>query len=475
MANAEINQKEFWKLRPSERKLILFTGDLLLAFLSLFIALYFWSVEPDEWLKFSLQFLVERPPFWFYLLPFIWIVFLSGLYDVRKVHKISETISGIGISIILSISLYLVVFFFSPPNTLPRLGVALFFISAAILTVLWRLIYIKIFTGSRFQRRVIIVGAGNSGKVLVEIIRDSTPKPFQLIGLVDDDLQKIGCELSTYPILGSIKDLPDLINKFQVSNVVFSISGEMNPNVLNILIELEEKGIEITSMPVMYEELTGRVPIYLLKPDWLLRSFIDYAHVNRFYELVKRIIDVFVGIIGCVLTIALFPIIGFFIIIDSWGPIIYSQVRLGKNGKKYNIYKFRTMFVDAEKNGNINPAEENDERITTIGKILRKSHLDEIPQFINILKGEMSMVGPRSERPMIVENYQKCIPFYRGRLIVKPGLTGWAQVNFGYASNIEENAVKLEYDLYYIKHRNLMMDLSILLLTISSVIGFRGR
>jgi exopolysaccharide biosynthesis polyprenyl glycosylphosphotransferase len=475
MVDRDINQKGFWKLRPSERRLILLTGDLLLAFLSLFIALYFWSVEPDEWLKFSFQFLVERPPFWFYLLPIIWIVFLSGLYDVRKVHKISETISGIGISIILSISLYLIIFFLSVPNTLPRLGVALFFICAAILTTLWRLIYIKIFTGSRFERRVIIVGAGNSGKALVEIIKNSTPKPFQLIGLVDDDPQKIGSSILTFPILGSIKDLPDLIHEFQISNVVFSITGEMDPNTLNILVEAEESGIEITSMPVMYEEITGRVPIYLLKPDWLLRSFIDYAHVNRFYELVKRIIDIMVGLLGCLLTLLLFPIIGLLIIIDNWGPIIYSQSRLGKNGKKYNIYKFRTMFVDAEKNGNVRPAEENDERITTIGKILRKSHLDEIPQFINVLKGEMSMVGPRSERPMIVENYQKEIPFYRGRLIVKPGLTGWAQVNYGYASTVEENAMKLEYDLYYIKHRDLMMDLSIMLLTVSSVIGLRGR
>ncbi len=475
MVNSDINQKGFWKLRPSERKLILLTGDFVLAFLSLFIALYFWSVEPDEWLKFSLQFLVERPPFWFYLLPLIWIIFLSGLYDVRKVHKISETISGIGISIILSISLYLVVFFLSVPNTLPRLGVALFFISAAILTFLWRLIYIKIFTGSRFQRRVIIVGAGNSGKALVEIIENSTPKPFQLIGLVDDDPQKIGSVLSTFSVLGSIKDLPNLITKYQISDVVFSITGEMDPNTLNILVESEEKGIEITSMPVMYEELTGRVPINLLKPDWLLRSFIDTAHVNRFYELGKRVIDMLIGIIGCILTLVLFPIIGLFIIIDNWGPIIYSQVRLGKNGKKYNIYKFRTMFVDAEKNGNIKPAEENDGRITPMGKLLRKSHLDEIPQFINVLKGEMSMVGPRSERPMIVENYQNVIPFYRGRLIVKPGLTGWAQVNYGYASTVEQNAMKLEYDLYYIKHRDLLMDLSIMLLTISSVIGLRGR
>jgi lipopolysaccharide/colanic/teichoic acid biosynthesis glycosyltransferase len=228
-------------------------------------------------------------------------------------------------------------------------------------------------------------------------------------------------------------------------------------------------------MPVMYEELTGRVPIYLLKPDWLLRSFIDDVHVNRFYEIGKRILDIFGGLFGVLFFMLLYPIIGLAIVSDNWGPIIYSQVRLGKNGKFYEILKFRTMYVDAEKNGNFKPAEENDERITSIGKILRKSHLDELPQFINVLKGEMSLVGPRSERPMIVETYQKHIPFYRGRLLVKPGITGWAQVNYGYASTIEENAVKLEYDLYYIKHRDLLMDLSTMLLTVSSVIGLRGR
>lgn len=475
MVNTDISQKGFWKLRPSERKLILLTGDFIIAILSLLIALYFWSVEPDEWLKFSLQFLVERPPFWFYLLPFLWILFLSGLYDVRKVHKISETISGIGISIFLSISLYLVIFFLSEPNTLPRLGVALFFAGAALLTILWRLIYIKIFTASRFQRRVIIVGAGNSGKALVEIINNSNPKPFQLIGLVDDDPLKKDGNISGYPILGTIMELNSLISEFKISDVIFSITGEMDPGTLNSLIQAEEIGIEITSMPVMYEELTGRVPIYLLKPDWLLRSFIDYAHVNRFYELGKRLFDILGGIFGVILLILIFPLISLLIFLESGFPIIYTQIRLGKNGKPYNIYKFRTMYKNAELDGTAKFAEENDERITWIGKILRKSHLDELPQFIIILKGQMSLVGPRSERPMIVEKLQKQIPFYRGRLLVKPGLTGWAQVNYGYASTIEENSIKLEHDLYYIKHRDLMMDLSIMLLTISSVIGLRGR
>ncbi len=465
----------FWKLRPSERKLILLIGDFLIAVFSLFLALYVWSVEPDEWLKFSIQFLLERPPFWFYLLPLLWILFLSGLYDVRKVHKLSETISGIGISILLSGSIYLLVFFLSKPNTLPRLGVALFFGFATLLTLFWRIFYLRIFTTSRFQRRVLIVGAGNSGKVLVEVINKQIPSPFKLIGLVDDDVKKIGKSISTYPIFGPISELNELIYLHQISDIIFSISGELDPIAINKLLEAEESEVVITSMPVMYEELTGRVPIYLLKPDWLLRSFIDDAHVNRFYEIGKRVLDIIGGLIGVLFFIILFPIIGLAIALDNPGPIIYSQIRLGKNGKPYNILKFRTMFVDAEKDGNFKPAEENDERITTIGKILRKSHLDELPQFLNVLKGEMSLVGPRSERPMIVETYQKHIPFYRGRLLVKPGITGWAQINYGYASTIEENAIKLEYDLYYIKHRDLMMDLSTILLTVSSVIGLRGR
>lgn len=468
-------QSGFWKLRPAERKLILLLGDFLVALFALFVALYFWSVEPDEWLKFSLQFLIERPPFWFYLLPFLWILFQSGLYDVRKVHKFSETISGIGISILLSGTIYLLVFFLSQPNTLPRLGVALFFISAAIFTIFWRIIYLKIFTASRFQRRVLIVGAGNSGKALVEIIKQTSPAPFHLVGLVDDDEEKIGKNIDNYSIFGPINELEKLIKDNDISDIIFSISGELDPVAINSLLQAEENGVEITSMPVMYEELTGRVPIYLLKPDWLLRSFIDDAHVNRFYEIGKRLLDIIGGLIGVIFFLVLYPFIGLAIIIDNWGSVIYSQVRLGKNGKFYDILKFRTMYVDAEKNGNFQPAEENDQRITMVGRILRKSHLDELPQFINILRGEMSLVGPRSERPMIVDDYQKCIPFYRGRLLVKPGLTGWAQVNYGYASNIEENAVKLEYDLYYIKHRDLIMDLSIMLLTVSSVIGLRGR
>jgi lipopolysaccharide/colanic/teichoic acid biosynthesis glycosyltransferase len=162
------------------------------------------------------------------------------------------------------------------------------------------------------------------------------------------------------------------------------------------------------------------------------------------------------------------------ILIDDGAPIFYHQPRVGKNGIPYNIHKFRTMIKDAEKDGIARMATANDQRVTRVGKFLRRSHLDELPQVINILNGEMSLVGPRSEQIELVNRFQRELPFYRGRLFVRPGLTGWAQINQRYASTVEDTAVKLEYDLYYIKHRNPMLDLTIVMRTVGAVAGFKG-
>jgi len=256
---------------------------------------------------------------------------------------------------------------------------------------------------------------------------------------------------------------------------VFAISGEMKNKMFERLLEAEEKGVEVTTMPTMYEELLGRIPIFQLQSDWVLRSFVDHAHISGFYDLGKRLIDIVGGIVGVLLLVLTFPLIALLIWLNSGVPIFYKQVRLGKNGRSFSIIKYRTMVKDAERDGIPRTTEENDSRLTKIGKILRKTHLDELPQFLNILRGDMSLVGPRSERPELVDMYQHIIPFYRARLFVKPGLTGWAQVNYGYASNIDENAEKLEFDLFYIKRRNLFLDLQIMVRTLGTVIGFKGR
>ena len=473
MKNNNHSQKPLWRITDSERRVILLFGDVLVASIALIIALYFWAMK-DLWMDFTWQFLLERPPTWYYFLPFIWLLLLIELYDTKSAGRRGDTIRGLMVSTIISTFLYLLIFFVSEPKSLPRRGVAAFIAAAAGLTLLWRLLYIRIFTAPVFLRRVIIIGAGRAGSTLaVEIIKIE-PRPFHLVGFVDDDKKKIGKKIAGVPVLGSSKDLINVVENENVTDLIFSISGEMQPTMYSAIFAAEEKGIEVITMPVVYEKLMGRVPIALLADDWVLRSFVDRAHAPESYELIKRLLDIIGSVFGLVFLAFVYPLIALVIVIDDGFPILFKQIRVGKSGKKFILYKFRSMKKDAEKDGIARFAVENDDRVTRIGGFLRKSHLDEIPQFINVIKGDITLVGPRAERPEMVEDLQKDIPFYRARLFVKPGVTGWAQINYGYASNIEETAIKLEHDLYYIMHRNFMMDLLIIFRTLGSVVGFRG-
>lgn len=463
------------RLRASERRTVLIIGDLLMAALALLVALYFWS-RGDQWLHFSWEFIRDRPPDWFFLLPFIWAVLLVELYDIHRAGDWRETLKGIAQSAILGLGLYLIFYFFyETPKALPRRGVVGFVIAAPLLTLLWRMVYIRVFTAPQFMRRVLLVGGGETGSILLKIIKNLWPPPFLLVGIIDDDPQKIGAEIEGVRVLGGSECLQQQIVEEKISDIIVAISGKMQGGMFQALLDAQEQGVEITRMPVAYEELIGRVPINYLEPDWILRSFVDQARVSGLYELLKRSVDILGGLVGVAILSFFLPLVGLAILLDSRFPIFYTQVRSGRGGHNYNIIKFRTMKQNAEANGQPQWAEENDVRATRVGKILRRTHLDELPQFINVLRGEMSLVGPRAERPELIAWFQQHVPFYRARLIVKPGITGWAQVNFGYASTIEETIIKLEYDLYYIKRRNLLMDLVILLRTPATVLGLRGR
>ncbi|HTX78493.1 MAG TPA: sugar transferase [Longilinea sp.] len=449
-------------------------GDLIVAGLALFVALYFWA-QKDAWIKFSWQFLAVRPPFWFYLLPFFWMLLNVELYDVRTASHRGDTVRGIMIAAAISGFIYLLIYFTSEPSSLPRLGVASFIIATTFLTLLWRMLYINVFTAPVFMRRVLVVGAGKAGTNLVHVLQKINPSPFYLVGLVDDDPAKQKLAIADYNVIGNSSELLQIVERERITDLICAITGDMNSTMFQALLDAQERGVEVRTMPSVYEDLLGRLPIFLLKSDWILRSFVDEAQTGSFYEIGKRLIDIVGALVGCTLLVILYPFIALFTIIDTGLPIIFKQIRLGRNGREYEIIKFRTMRQDAEKDGVARMASEKDERVTRVGNFLRKSHLDELPQFINVLRGEMSLVGPRSERPELINELQTQIPFYRARLFVKPGLTGWAQVNYGYASNVEQTGVKLEYDLYYIKHRNLLLDIMIILRTVSSVFGLKGR
>ncbi len=473
----QLRKSHPWKLRVGERRSLLIAGDLFMAGISLVLAIYYWG-SSVRFIDFNRQFLIERVPLWFYFLPIIWVILLVELYDVHRAGNWRATVRGVAVTALVGFVLYLVLYFYyvDPPRSLlPRRGVASFLVLASILTLAWRWLYIRIFTAPQLLRRVLVVGGGKTGETLLQVANDLWPPPFYVVGVIDDDPRKIGTNIEGHQVIASSEQLLEVVEQQNVSDIMVAISGEMQGKMFQALLDAQQLGVEIIRMPKAYEELLARVPIRLLEADWILRSFVDEARTNGFYELGKRLLDIIGGLFGTLILMALFPVLALAIFIDDGAPIIYTQTRLGRGGQPYKIIKLRTMRRDAEADGAPKWAREDDDRATRIGKFLRKTHLDELPQFLNVLRGEMSLVGPRAERPELVQMFQKHVPFYRARLLVKPGITGWAQINMGYASTIEETMIKLEYDLYYIKHRNMLMDILILLRTPATVFGFRGR
>ena len=462
-----------WRLRIGERRIVLLTGDLIAALFTLGVALYIWGSRL-RFIEFDIVFLRQRVPFWFYLLPVIWILLLLDLYDVHRAGNWSRTVRGIIGAAAVAFGLYLVFYFFYP-ELLPRVSVGLYIVLVSLLTLLWRRIYIRIFADPQFMRRVLLVGGGKAGQNLLKVINDLWPPPFFLVGIIDDDPQKLGKEIEGYKVFGNSEALLSIMEEQNISDIIVAISGQLQSGMFQSLLEAQERGVDILRLPKVFEDLVGRVPIMLLEADWVIRSFVDEVNSNQFYEMVMRLVDILGGLIGVFFFVGLFPFIALAIVLDDGKPIFYRQVRTGRGGQSYAMIKFRTMRRNAEADGLPKWATESDERATRVGRILRKTHLDELPQLFNVLRGEMSIVGPRAERPELVTYFQNQVPFYRARLLVRPGITGWAQVNFGYASSIEDTIIKLEYDLYYIKHRSLLLDLLIFLRTPATVFGLRGR
>lgn len=472
---------------------MLFLGDLILSIVSVFAALSVWRAY-----NYNVQYqalLAEKPPipepriiailntrvdievpFWFYLLPVLWMLLLVDLYEPSIAGSGRKTTRGIAIAAFIALALYSFVFVFTQdPTNLPRVGVGAYLIFASLLTLAWRMIFIRIYKRTGQLRRMLIIGAGQAGKTLAQLYETLGTRSFNLVGFVDDDNQKVRKSFHGSKVLGSSDRLLALIDEHQVTDLVVAINGEIRGKTFQAILDAQEKGVEVMRMPILYEEMTGRLPIHHLESDWIIRSFVDEVRVSGMYELAKRALDIAGGLVGIVVLLLLFPLVALAIVLDSGFPITYKQTRLGKGARRFTIYKFRSMRQDAEQQGEAKLAEKDDPRVTRVGDFLRKTRLDEFPQFWNVLRGDMSLVGPRAERPELVAAFQKQVPFYRARLLVKPGVSGWAQINYGYYASVTEMAVKLEYDLYYIKHRSLSMDFQIILRTIGTMLRRTGR
>ena len=478
------------RLRPQEHRALLLIGDLIMGFASVFAAIETWrrynlSVEVASFVargfsnaqaqRLAEEIFTLRVPYWFYLLPLLWVISLVELYEPHLAGSGRKTTRGIAIAAFLGLIVYSLVFITRQDTNLPRIGFGAFLVYASLLTMIWRMIFIRIYKRTGQLRRILLVGAGKAGQTLAELYNSLEPRSFHIIGYVDDDVEKVGEFLNDLPVLGTSEHLLELIDDNRISDLVVAINGEIQGSTFQTILDAQEKGVDVTRMPILYEEMTGRVPIHHLESDWIIRSFVDGLSVSGFYLLFKRLMDILGGFVGILILAVATPFIAFAIFADSGLPIIYSQPRHGRGRSIFTIYKFRTMKKKSDSPQSSKTTVENDPRVTRVGKFLRKTRLDELPQFWNVLRGDMSLVGPRAEVPKLVDEYQKEIPFYRARLLVKPGLAGWAQINFGYASTIEETSIKLEYDLYYIKHRTLTMDFQIILRTIGTVIRRTGR
>jgi exopolysaccharide biosynthesis polyprenyl glycosylphosphotransferase len=457
----------------SERRVLLALGDMLVVSGAVLAALYLWASFGTP--AFGIEFVQQHWP-WFPVLTVVWwlVAYLGDLYDVPTAGQrleVTRRIGGAGLGLLV---IYLVAYFLSPRDALPRLFF-LFFGGVSLAGLLaWRWLYATVFTLPPFRQRVLIAGAGWAGHTMAETLMEYSDGDYVVVGFVDDDPEKQGEAVAGWPVLGSSRELVDLARAKRADKVVAAVTHEMGGSLFQALMDCRAAGMDVIRMPELYEKLTRRVPVEHVERGWVVESMNNVQPLTRPSRWMKRLLDIALGIVGGVVLLALLPFIALAITLDCPGPIFYRQVRLGQGGQQFRVWKLRTMIPDAEEPGEAKWAERDDPRITKVGKVLRKTRLDELPQVISILRGEMSIVGPRPERPEFIEELQERIPFYRTRLTVKPGLTGWAQIHYGYGNSVEDGLIKLQYDLYYVRHWSLWLDLFIILKTVGVVLTLRG-
>lgn len=434
--------------------------------------------------------LVLDHPEWFLFLNGLWffISYFFQVYDLQKAGQTRRVLSSVLSAAFLTMLIYLFTPYLPPrlPNSRAPLFLTLLLPTAGLL--LGRVVYLFVFSRRDFRRRVLIVGAGELGKTIFRVINQSGKSLYQLVGFIDDDHQTLGTlveieesideQLLTHPacmtVIGRSQHLPQIVEQYQVTTIVLAVTENVDGKLYQILADCMQFGIEIMPMSVLYEELTGKVPVENIGDQWSVSMPLEHPGTRLVWHAAKRAFDLLWAVIGLLVLGILLPWICLAILIDSGRPIFYTQQRVGRYGKPFTVHKFRSMVVQAERDQAV-WAQDNDPRVTGVGRWLRKTHLDEFPQFWNILKGEMSAVGPRPERPELINQLEREIPFYKVRLAVKPGMAGWALIHQGYGASARDTLEKLQYDLYYIKHQSFWLDLYILGRTILNALQFQGR
>jgi exopolysaccharide biosynthesis polyprenyl glycosylphosphotransferase len=453
----------------SERKILLRIFDVVFVLLFLYLV--------GNAFKFN-YFNISTTNFYWTIVLGLYLNFIGSVFEMYNLQVASNQFQIIK-SIILTSSTTVLIYLLTPIYTpvLPtnRLQILIFFIAIFTALFTWRIIYVRFFASNRFLKKVILICDKEQVKELVAGLENADPH-YRVLGYINSD----SSDESTISFANikniEINDLEKFVKEFSISEVVIASqkTDGITVKLYNQLIHLLENGFIIREYTQVYENITQRIPVQYVSRDFYRFFPFSRSNQNHLYLIIVRFVEIIFALIGLVIGAILIPLVFIGNMIGNEGRLFYTQERVGKNGKIFRIVKFRTMIKNAEKSGAVF-ATTNDSRVTPFGKILRKSRIDEFPQFYNILKGEMAVIGPRPERPVFVHEIAEVMPFYETRHVIKPGLTGWAQVNYSYGATIEDSLIKLQYDLYYIKHRSLFLDFNIIFKTISTVLFYRGQ
>ncbi len=413
-------------------------------------------------------------------LSLLWLIysFTFRLYYSTYVRNINYTIKFTTTTIILSIFSYVLLLNYLQT---PAINVYLFLGYSLPIISVWRIAYSELLNSYFFTKRIVILGLTEVAKDFISSVhklnisddKHKNVSGYKIQLIIDKDI-KSEC-YKNIKVRSELHLLTKITKKLKIDAVVIGTSKiqNLNSSSYNTLTKLRSSGVNVETMINLYEKINKRIPVEHTEEDYYLNYEFLQPIIGSSHRL-KRISDIIFSMLGCIALAVSIPFVLILNLLGNKGPLFYRQQRIGKNGKVFTIIKFRSMRVGTEKNGAV-WANSNDSRATKVGKFLRKTRIDEIPQFINLLRGDMSLVGPRPERPIFVEKLNKSIPFYDLRHRVKPGITGWAQVMYKYGASQEDALVKLEYDLYYIKNQSFILDAGIILRTIRVVLSMKGN
>lgn len=395
-----------------------------------------------------------------------------GMYQARTQEGIVALMLRVGLSMAVGLVLLSVIFYLVPSLFVGRGATIIASEAAFVLIVVNRLAYLLLADKQGLRRRVLMLGAGKYAGTLAKSIAEQPGLPPLVVGFVPagDEQPDPRCR----PILDRDKPLRALAREVKAEEIVVAVTERRKTLPMEDLLACKLEGIQVVDANTFYERETGKVSLDLLNPGWLL--FSDGYYSTAFIMKVRRVLDVLTAGGLLFLSLPITVIAGASVWVESGlkGPVFYRQTRVGANNRPFQVLKFRSMRTDAEKDGKAQWAKENDDRITRVGAVLRRTRIDELPQLFNVLRGDMSFIGPRPERPEFVSELSKNIPYYAERHRVKPGLTGWAQLCYPYGASEEDAAEKLQFDLYYLKNQSFFLDWLILVQTVEVVLFGRG-